>query len=252
MTLRHWDSLLSGEVAGPPGPSGTSEEAVGDVEDVGGMQLKLAVRDEAGASAFSDVYAVTQVQVGTAASGKATITPLHVEVGASGKARLQATTPTAAGHVQIDPSTGRAYVYSGAAARELALVRYMPPVLYHKSVDASDMATLTEHTVFEAPPYAVTISEIWFRPDDNFLPPASPDLAIFAFLAYDSASVLSGGGASGDSPTIGNVDARDKASFVVSPAIAVPANGFLTLSIEKEGAGFTVPSGTFAFVWSTA
>lgn len=251
-TLRHWDSLLSSSVQGPPGPSGTSEESVGDVEDIGEMQLKLALRNGAGASSFSDVYAINQVQVGTTASGKATLTPVHVEVGAAGKARLQATAPTDEGHLQVDPSTGRAYVYSGAAACELSLVRYTPPVLYHKAADASALAALAEHTVFEAPPYAVTITEIWFRPDANFLPPASPNTAEFSFTAYDSDGVVYGSGAGGSSPDIGNVDAFNKMSFVVSPAISVPADGFVTLSIAKEGTGFSVPAGTFALVWSIA
>jgi hypothetical protein len=250
MTLRHWDNLLSGEVAGPPGPSGTSEEAAGDVEDLAGMASKLAVRDSSGDAAFRQIAVAIQLEVGTASSGKASLEPTHVEVGASGKARLQATTPTATGHIQVDPTTGRAFVYIEGEARELVTFDYVAPAIARKAADSSAMTTLAEHTVFEAPAVDGEIYAIRWRPDADMFVNTSPDVAIVEFLTRDA----DGDAVGGVTATVaiggtGDVDAFDVYSFSVGSPISLPADGAVTLSIEKEGAGVQIPSGSFAIYW---
>lgn len=251
MTLRHYDALLSSSVQGPPGPSGTSEESSGDVEDVAEMAAKLVVRDESADAAFRQVAAVELVEVGTTSSGKAALAPTYVEVGSGDKARFQATTPTVEGQLQVDPATGIPSVFVDGAAREVALDRDLMPYTFTIPEDATALAATPEHPVWDGLPYDVEITGGWIRPGDMIAAHAS-DIAVVTIRARNNSGVEVGGVVADTSTSgLGDVDPFERGVFDVTP-FTVPADGMVTIEITKEGAGTQLPAIAITLAWQRA
>ncbi len=239
-TLKHWDDLLSGEVAGPPGPDGASQGAVGDVDSVSGMQSKVAVRDSAGDSAFRIVAAATRVEVGTTATGKAS---------------LQVAAPTAAGHLQVDPTTGIASVYRSGAARELTDVRYLAPFMVHKqSVDASALSVIAEHPVIDRLGVAIELTGISLRFYGSVTANQS-NYAVFEIKVHaangDILTTIIGETNNGETGT-GNISTYEVVELDAEWPVSVPSDGFVSFLMYKEGFGVELPSGCCAIRWRPA
>lgn len=238
MTLQHWDNLLSSDVAGPPGPSGTSEEAVGDVDDVPSMADKLVVRDPLGDAAVRRFGAAEYVEVGNTGAGKA---------------RFQTTTPDALGQLQVDPTTGRASLYVGGEARGVALESELPPIWFRKDADADALYEVAKTTVIDGLSFDVDITGIQWRPSAGMNPATGGDIAGFVFNFYDAEGGLILGVAADttEDETTGltPLDAFESVAIPGSFPVVLPAGGYVTFEMIKEGTGYTVPSGMFTISW---
>jgi hypothetical protein len=238
MTLKHWDGLLSSDVAGPPGPSGTSEEAVGDVDDVPSMAEKLVVRDAFGDAAMRRFGAAEYVEVGNTGAGKA---------------RFQTTTPDALGELQVDPTTGRANLYVNGEARGVALESELLPIWVRKDADAGAMSEIDKTTVVDALGFDVEITGIKWRPSASMNPSTDGNVAQFEFVFYDDTGGLILG-ASADSTEdeplgLTPLDAFEQIDIPGAFPVTVPAGGYVTFKMAKEGTGYIVPSGLFTISW---
>jgi hypothetical protein len=237
MTLQHWDGLLSSNVAGPPGPSGTSEEAVGDVDDVPSMAEKLVVRSGLGDAAVRR-FGAEYVEVGNTGAGKA---------------RFQTTTPDALGELQVDPTTGRASLYVNGEACGVALESELLPIWFRKDTDAGPTTEIARTTVVDGLGFDAEITGIQWRPSAGMNPATGGNIAQFNFNFYDAEGGLILGvaaDATEDEPLgITPLDAFESAAIPGAFPVTLPAGGYVTFQQIKEGTGYTVPSGMFTISW---
>lgn len=238
MTLQHWDNLLSSDVAGPPGPSGTSEEAVGDVDDVPSMADKLVVRSDLGDAAVRRFGAAEYVEVGNTGAGKA---------------RFQTTVPDALGQLQVDPTTGRASLYVNGEARGVALESELLPIWIRKDADADDLYEVDETTVIDGLGFDVDITGIQWRPSASMNPSTGGNVAQFTFNFYDAEGGLILGVAADTNEAepygLTPLDGFERIAIFGAFPVTLPAGGYMTFQMIKEGTGYTVPSGVFTISW---
>jgi hypothetical protein len=235
-TLRHYDYLLSSTVQGPPGPSGTSQESAGDVDDVPEMWSKIAVRDESGDAGFRRAKAAERFEVGTTDSGKAYI---------------QSTVPTSTGEFQIDPATGRPSAYVGGSASALALERELPAFVVSLPADAAAGSTFAERPVVDGLAYDLEIDSVHWRFGDDVIGDGT-NYAQLQITIRDAAGAIVAGGAVADTSDvephgIGFPEAFVPVEISFIGAFVVPAGGCIAIQMFKNGSGIQLPGSCLVF-----
>lgn len=213
----------------------------GNVDAPATLQGVLPVRDGNGDIAYRVVKAVQAVEVGNTAA----------------KARIQLTTPTALGHLQIDPATGRGYLFIDGTATEILVAKEMPrQITWTKSApDAAANTQTDEFTFAGGLDFDVEITGARFFPSGN-LTADNTNYAGLNLSARDPTNTLPA-----DSLFSLTTQVTGLGNFTNWIPVTLPISGGsytlqagwqLTFEIPKVSAGVVVPAGTLVLDYSPA
>ncbi len=227
MTLRHWNDALN-----------RTNEAVGDVDSIADAAGALVLRDANGDAALRRVNASQHVEVGTTDGGKV---------------RLQASAPTAAGHLQVDPTTGRLYAFVGG---RVVLIQDSITVAWPKYAIDAAATDETAATAIGAPP-----GFPWMVTDAFYIPASSltANATNFATLTVgvsdpgDGAAVVGSVAIGVTTPSGANstgdwVFGKKVQLTLQEQAFPFAATDYPTFRIQKGSSGVQVPRGLLVVI----